>query len=155
MRIEKKDKFMVSGKKTWISGQNNDEFASFWQACKESGLIEILQKASEDPEKNTTHSNILGVSSVERDPNDRAFWFYVASECEKVEGCETFEIPGGEWAIFEGNGNTTKALIDAEMEAFMNWLPNSRCEHDLRPELEVYPTGTGIYVEFWLPVRRR
>jgi AraC family transcriptional regulator len=155
MRLEKKEKFTVCGKKTWISGQNNDEFASFWQACNESGLIEMLQKASKDPEKNITHSNILGVSRVEKDPNDRAFWFYVASECESAEGCETFEIPGGEWAIFEGNGNTAMALINTEMEALINWLPNSGYEHNMRPELEVYPFGTGTYVEFRLPVRRK
>ena len=46
------------------------------------------------------------------------------------------------------------ALIRAEMEAFMNWLPSSGYIHDNRPEIEVYPEGTGVYVEFWLPIKK-
>ena len=47
------------------------------------------------------------------------------------------------------------ALIRAEMEAFMNWLPSSGYIHDNRPEIEVYPEGTGVYVEFWLPIMKK
>lgn len=36
----------------------------------------------------------------------------------------------------------------------IHWLPSSGYVHDNRPEIEVYPDGTGVYVEFWLTVRK-
>ena len=30
--------FTVSGIKTWISGQHNEEFFDFWQSCNENGI---------------------------------------------------------------------------------------------------------------------
>ena len=153
MRIENRPAFTVSGVKTWISGQDNSQFAAFWADCEQKGIVEKLKALSSDPTQNQTHSRILGVSRVENDPNDRAFDFYIASENSGGEGLETFTVEGGEWAIFERNSKSPMALIDAEMEAFMHWLPESGYVHDNRPELEVYPEGTGVYVEFWLPIR--
>ena len=154
-RIEAKPTFSVSGVKTWISGQNNEEFAAFWNACNTDGTCERLQAASSDYKCNVTHSSVMGISRVEKDPQNRAFDFYIAAESDPVPGFEFFTVREGIWAIFEGDGNDPMALIRAEMEAFMNWLPNSEYEHDNRPEIEVYPSGTDVYVEFWLPVRKK
>lgn len=153
MRFEVKPAFYVTGTSVRISGQNNDQFANFWAQCHENGITEILRKASDDPAHNITGSRILGVSRVETDPANRAFDFYVASECKDLEGYDTFRISGGQWAVFTGDGNDPMALIRAEMEAFMNWLPHSEYEHDHRPELEVYPERDDVYVEFWLPIK--
>ena len=154
-RIEEKPAFSVSGVKTWISGQNNEEFADFWNACNTDGTTEKLQAASSDPRFNVTHSRIMGVSRVENDPENRAFDFYIAAEAAPLPGFDAFPVEKGEWAIFEGDGNDPMALIRAEMEAYMNWLPSSEYAHDDRPEIEVYPSGTGVYVEFWLPIRKK
>ena len=153
-RLEYKPSFTVTGIKTWISGQHNEEFADFWQVCTADGTCEKLKEASLPPDGNVTHSRIMGVSRVEKDPDERAFDFYIASEAGAMEGFEVFGIDGGEWAIFEGDGDDAMALIRAEMEAFMHWLPGSGYVHDHRPEIEVYPEGTGVYAEFWLPVRK-
>lgn len=153
VRVEEKPSFTVSGTKVWISGQDNEQFGAFWNECNSNGVTEALKKASSDPSNNVTGSRIMGVSRVEADPNNRAFDFYIASEASKTDGYETFEIKCGKWAIFTGDENDAMALIRAEMEAFMNWLPNSEYEHDFRPELEVYPEREDVYVEFWLPVR--
>ena len=122
-RTEYKPAFTVTGIKTRISGQHNEEFAAFWQTCTADGTCERLQKASSSPETNVTHSRIMGVSRVEKDPDNRAFDFYIASEAGAADGFDSFRIDGGEWAVFEGDGNDAMALIRAEMEAFMNWLP--------------------------------
>ena len=37
----------------------------------------------------------------------------------------------------------------------MNWLPSSGYIHDNRPEIEVYHEGTGVYVGFWLPIKKK
>ena len=153
-RLEQKPAFKVTGVKTWISGQHNEEFADFWQTCIDDGTCEKLKNISSEPAENVTHSRIMGISWVENDPDNRAFDFYIAAETDAANGFESFQIDGGEWAIFEGDGNDTMALIRAEMEAFMQWLPASGYIHDNRPEIEVYPDGTGVYVEFWLPIRK-
>lgn len=62
---------------------------------------------------------------------------------------------GAFWERCNSDGSDAMALIRAEMEAFMNWLPQSGFRHDSRPEIEVYPDGTGVYVEFWLPVAKK
>lgn len=153
VRIERKASFTVCGVSTWISGQNNQEFASFWAECNNNGICDKLKQSSSSPSCNVTHSRIMGISRVEKDPDKRTFDFYIASESSSVAGCKSFSVEGGQWAIFEGEGDSPEALIRAEMEAFMDWLPNSGYEHDLRPEIEVYPESTGVYVEFWLPIK--
>jgi len=154
-RIISLPSFTVCGVKTWISGQHNEEFADFWQQCNEDGTSEKLKNASSNPAMNYTHSRIMGISCVESDPNNRSFDFYIATEANQVPGCDAFTVAGGEWAVFEGDGCDPMALIRAEMEAFMNWLPSSCYVHDNRPEIEVYPEGTGVYVEFWLPIMKK
>lgn len=153
-RLEQKLAFRVAGVKTWISGQHNEEFADFWKVCTVDGTCGKLKSISSQPADNVTHSRIMGISRVENDPNNRAFYFYIAAETDTADGFDGFRIDGGEWAIFEGDGNDAMALIRAEMEAFMHWLPSSGYVHDNRPEIEVYPDGTDVYVEFWLPVRK-
>lgn len=94
----------------------------------------------------------MGVSRVEADPENRTFVFSIATEAERADGFERFEIPAGEWASFEGDGNDPTALIRAETEAFMNRLPTSGYRHDPRPEIGVYPEAAGGYVGFRLPL---
>lgn len=69
-----------------------------------------------NPVMNYTHSRIMGISRVERDPNNRSFDFYIATEAKQVPGCDAFTVIGGEWAVFEGD---------------------------------------GVYVEFWLPIKKK
>ncbi len=96
------------------------EFADFWNKCNTDGTAEKLQTNSSNPNENITHSRIMGVSRVENDHNNRAFDFWTAAEAVGIDGCDSFEIVGGEWTIFEGDGDDSMALIRAEMETFMN-----------------------------------
>ncbi|MOA66659.1 Bacterial transcription activator, effector binding domain [compost metagenome] len=67
-------------------------------------------------------------------------------------------MPASEWVIFENYGETPNALIEAEMYAFQEWLPNSRYIHANAPEIEAYPlrkTDKGFSHEFWLPIREK
>lgn len=150
MRMETTGAFTVSGKKTWISGQDNSLFAKFWDTCEKDGTVKLL-KSLADPA--ITQAAIIGVSRVEDDPTNRAFDFYIASECAQAPGCESFTVPACTWAIFRNTGKPPMALVDAEMEAFMKWLPNSCYEHANAPEMEVYKQDGSV--EFWLPVREK
>ncbi|WP_339293211.1 effector binding domain-containing protein [Paenibacillus sp. FSL W8-0187] len=157
VRIEKKPSFKICGRKTWV-GQDNEAFGQFWEKCRKEGLIQLFERIHENRTETVTNSNAIGVSCVEKDPNDRNFWFYVATECDhSPEGfdLEEYTIPASEWVIFENYGETPDALIEAEMYAFEEWLPYSRYNHANIPEIEAYPprkTDKGFSYEFWLPI---
>lgn len=97
--------------------------------------------------------SVFGVSRVEKDPSNRAFDFYIAAETTvQPEGLEHFTVPAARWAIFSNRGSLPEALIDAELYCHMEWLPKSRYQHALAPELEVYPADDPDRVEYWLPI---
>lgn len=156
VKIVNIDPFFVSGKKCSISGQDNSQFESFWELSHKDGTVDELKEKSSNPNTNCTKSRIMGVSRVEKDPSNRAFDFYIAAECPIAEGYETFEIPKAMWAIFRNTGDVKiSALVDAEMYAFMEWLPKSDYVHAEAPELEVYPYNDNNAVEFWLPITEK
>lgn len=154
VRIEEQPSFKVCGKKVWISGQDNSQFETFWDEAHKSGMVQELKNAT-DVEANVTKSDILGVSCVEKDPNNRAFYFYIASECNGLDGYEEYSVPVATWAIFKSQGSLPMSLVNAEMYAFMEWLPESGYEHALAPELEVYLPQENNTVEFWLPIIKK
>ncbi len=152
VRIENKPKFEVTGKKTWIS--KVEDFHNFWSECHEDDTISTLKSLRSQNAGVITQSLILGVSRVENDPNNRDFYFYIATEYEGNDNrnFETFTIPASQWAIFESKGDVLSALFEAEMYAFNEWLPSSGYIHAKAPELEVYPLRDSQIVEFWLPI---
>ena len=150
VRIEEKAAFEVAGRKTWISGQNNEEFSIFWEESKQNGLVGQLSSLAED---GVMGRAVFGVSRVEKDPANRAFDFYIAAETKNCpDGMEHFTVPAARWAIFSNRGQLPGALIDAEMYCHMEWLPNAPYIHALAPELEVYPADDATRVEYWLPI---
>ena len=146
-RLETHGAFDVCGKRTWISGQDNSLFGRFWNACHDDETVDML-KAAAKPE--ITKAPIIGVSCVEKDPGDRAFDFYIAAEGAQVPGYESYTVLPYTWAIFRHRGKLPKSLVDAEMYAFTQWLPQSGYVHAHAPELEVYPEDGSV--EFWLPI---
>lgn len=153
VEIREVNEFEVTGKKCFITGQDNSQFEVFWDLMHKTGDVKALKDNSTDPKTNNTNSKIMGISRVENDPNNRAFDFYIASEGKPLEGFETFMVPKCTWAIFNATAPyKINQLVDAEMYAFMEWLPNSKYKHAMAPEIEVYPFKEGNPVEFWLPI---
>jgi len=164
VRIEEKPEFTVIGEKIWISGTNDNEFGEFWQRSHENGLITTLKQIRQKQNNlgPITNSMVFGVSCVEKDPSNRSFYFYIATEANNNymdDTLETYVVPASKWAIFRNEGEMPKALIDAEMYAFLEWLPNSKYTHAYAPELEVYPPGSNCaqstICEFWLPIQEK
>lgn len=160
VRIEKKPSFKIVGRKIWISGTDNELFGQFWENSEKNGLIENLKSLSKNKLDPILESNVFGVSCVEKDPNNRSFYFFIATEsdiCPEGMGLEEYEVLACEWAVFRNRGDIPGALVEAEMYAFMKWLPNSKYEHANAPEMELYPpyndSENGILTEFWLPIR--
>ncbi|OPA74755.1 hypothetical protein BVG16_23680 [Paenibacillus selenitireducens] len=161
VRIEKKTAFKIVGRKTWV-GQDNESFGQFWEECKNEGLLDVFESIRKNSPDTVTKSNAIGVSCVENDPSKRDFYFYVATECDCCpEGfdLEEYTVPASEWAIFQNYGEIPNALIEAELYAFKEWLPNSPYIHANVPEIEAYPPSKksekGFSCEFWLPIKEK
>ncbi len=151
--------FEVIGIKTWIGSQDNDLFGRFWQECQSNGVLSTLEKLRAGRAGAQTGSLTLGISRVEQDPAKREFYYMIAIEkpgdiqADGLAGLETYQVPAAQWAVFECRGKVPASIVQAEMFAFMEWLPGSGFEHALAPEMEVYPGQSDEYCEFWLPIR--
>lgn len=158
-RIIERPAFEVIGKKTWISGQDNELFGVFWERCRAEGLFGIFEQISRFQPGAHTKGVTLGISQVEKDPAERAFYYMIAIE-KPVDGTltdlEIYQVPAATWAVFECRGKIPDSIVEAEIFAFTQWLPTSGFVHAAAPEMEVYPAGGNAqdYVcEFWLPVK--
>ncbi len=159
-RVVERDSFVVAGQRTWISDQDNSLFGSFWAQFREEGLLSELPRLRGSEPGACTGAAVMGVSCVDEDPADRAFWFWIAAELgpEAIAEARTLgllvrEVPACTWAVFDGGHTLPDSLVAAEMYAFGEWLPESGYVHAAAPELEVYlPTASGD-CEFWLPVK--
>ena len=160
-RIIDRPAFEVIGKKTWISGQDNDLFGIFWDECKAEGLLGTFEKINGFQPGPQTNGVTLGISQVEKDPANRAFYYMIATEKTKVytdTELECYQVPSSTWAVFECRGTAPTSIVEAEIYAFTQWLPASGFVHAQAPEMEVYLEGNneeGYVCEFWLPVQRK
>ena len=155
VRVEDKPSFIIAGRKTWISGEGNEQFGVLWSESHENGLIETLRDLSNNRPGEITNSYVFGVSEVDENPDNRTFDFYIATEVadmSRVGDLDHRTVPACTWAIFSNKGELPMSLVDAEMYAFLEWLPQSGYQHAHAPEIEVYPAYDSQAVEFWLPI---
>ena len=78
-------------------------FCNFWNKCNEDETISTLKLFGNYNAGVLTQSQVFGVSRVENDPNNREFYFYIATEYagSNNKNFKTFTIPASQWAIFE------------------------------------------------------
>lgn len=156
MRIVERPAFTVAGKQVWIGGPDNEQFGRFWEQCKADGSLDALYRLRGQDAGPRTNGAMLGVSRVDADPANRAFYYLIAIEIPAdaalPEGFERCQVPAGQWAVFECRGPVPDALVASEIYAFSQWLPHSGYQHAHAPEMEVYPPTDEPYCEFWLPI---
>jgi AraC family transcriptional regulator len=154
--------FYVTGKQTWISGQDNSQFGRFWDECRATGLLERFSRLRGAVPGAQTGGYALGVSRVDANPSLREFYYLIGVEVPidaETGDLEVVIVPACTWAVFECRGPLPGAIVEAEMFAFIEWLPQSGYRHALAPEMEVYssaadPGSPDHTCEFWLPVAR-
>ncbi len=161
-RIVERPAFVVIGRKTWIGGtDDNEAFGRFWDQCRKDGIFNIFESLNGFQPGPQTQGITLGISQVEKDPAIRSFYYMIAIEkpinCPTYDGLEAYHVPAARWAVFECHGKLPGAIVQAEMFAFMEWLPASGFKHANAPEMEVYPKESNgqsedNYCEFWLPI---
>ena len=155
MRIEKKNKFSVLGKKIWIPGNNNQILGMFWDECLRDNTVSHLQELSKG--KEFPNKAVFGVSRVEYDPSDSAFYFYIVCESnEKNDMYESFEVKEQLWAVFRTDQPAPNGLVQCRLECFYNWLPTSKYIRDNNVEIQMYPTINGKkYCELYIPIKEK
>jgi AraC family transcriptional regulator len=158
-RIVDRPSFAIIGRKTYISGPDNEQVGRFWIRARAEGLFDVFARlrSGAGPQ---TGGVVLGVSRVEKDPANRAFDYMIAIE-EPADGAhdlERYDVPATRWAVFEARGKVPDSIVRAEIYAFSEWLPASGYVHALAPEMEVYLPGSddseNSVCEFWLPIAR-
>ena len=120
-------------------------------------MFELFDRLNRHRAGPQTNGAVLGISRVENDPSKREFYYMIAVEAPSSEAepdLETYRVPASQWAVFECRGKVPDSIVSAEMYAFVEWLPASGFEHANAPEMEVYPSGSDTYCEFWLPIRK-
>lgn len=161
-RIVERPAFDIVGKQTWIAGtDDNEAFGRFWQQCQTNGLFSAFEFIGGLRPGPQTNGVTLGVSRVEADPANRAFYYMIAIEKpanSETYDLECYQVPASQWAVFECRGPVPEAIVAAEMYAFGEWQPTSGYRHALAPEMEVYSLNSkgardpDYYCEFWLPI---
>ena len=88
------------------------------------------------------------------------FTKYVLVECESIEsipeGMKTFELAGGDYAVFEYKGLSSDTSIYDYIYA--NWLPKSEYMLDDRPHFGVLTERTKLNdstseEDIWIPIK--
>ncbi len=158
VRLVERPAFAILGRKTWISGQDTQQFGRFWEKCRAEGLFERLEQINRLQPGPQTQGVTLGVSCVAADPTQRAFDYLIGVEETALTPANDLErcpVPASLWAVFACRGKVPEALVASEIYAFSQWLPASGYRHAAAPEMEVYPPqapGSEAYCEFWLPI---
>ena len=158
IRIVECPAFHVVGRKTWISGQDNELFGRFWETCRQEGLFDLFEQITHLQPGQQTGGTTMGISRVENDPSLRSFDYMIAVETShdnNTGDLEAYLVPASLWAVFECRGKVPDSIVTSEIYAFSEWLPASGYRHANAPEMEVYlpgESGDDYLCEFWLPI---
>jgi AraC family transcriptional regulator len=161
-KIKSMESFTVAGKSIMVStegGKNLIDIPAFWQKCNRDGTAAELAKIAADNKHGVLNGSLASVLCYKETDTSENWSFLVGAETsEGISGRETVKIPPLKWAIFESVGPMPGAIQDVWKRIFSEWFPASNYEHDLGPELEVYPaqeasdSDPDFYCEVWIPV---
>ncbi|QOR37027.1 GyrI-like domain-containing protein [Clostridium sp. 'deep sea'] len=154
-KIVRKDSFKVVGLSKRVSMKNNKSYNTiplFLQELVQSGNMDLITN-------NKIKSYGVG---YDYDFEHELFSYLIAVDGENIEGLENaivLNIPSCTWAVFKCVGAMPQGIQEVWKRIYAEWLPATKYEHALTPELEVYYAGNHYaedYVsEIWIPVIER
>lgn len=142
VHIERKETFTVFGYKRQFSSETSyQEIPKWWT------------------EQMAKDSKVMGMFGVCADCDGQLFDYMIADLYQPwqdvPEGCETYTVPGGLWAVFPC---TLGTLQDTNTYMWKDWLPNNReyrlggsCDLEFYYEMNQQDPPASR-VELWLPV---
>jgi len=161
-KIKTMESFKVAGKSIMVStegGKNFIDIPAFWQKCNRDGTVAELAKIAADNKGGVLTGALASVLCYKDTDTSENWSFLVGAETlESIEGLEPVTVPALKWAIFEAVGPCPEVIQDVWKRIFSEWFPTSNYEHDMGPELEVYPaqeasdSDPDFYCEVWIPV---
>lgn len=154
-RLEKKEKFYITGMKQKIQKVNGDEdFArimDIWANLDGSVAAKLISVS------NNYFEGLIGASANNQD-DTYDYYVGVTSDGTVVEDAELVEVPALDWAVFEVAGALPEAMVTIWKRIFTEWFPGSGYESVNAPCLEVYTEGDITAAEYrselWVPVKR-
>ena len=138
--------------RTKAGGENFDVIPKFWQDILINDKLKNIpnQKDSKvclglctDYNKETDEFSYLACAEV-TDTNN------IPDDMEHVH------VPAGKYAVFTSKGLLPKAIQDLTVKIYRDWLPNSKYDHAMAPEFELYDERTtndeNCEVDIYLPI---
>lgn len=153
-RLEKKEKFYVTGisrKITTKDNQNFVEIPKFWTEVNTSGVMN----------KMFPQMGPLGMLGVCHNMNmeEEEFEYMIGVEGKELTGVDDIslvEVPEQTWAVFESIGPMPDAIQKVWQRIFSEWFPATQYEHADAPEIEAYlpgdPRADDYKCEIWIPI---
>ena len=152
-RIEKKEAFRIVGISTPLETEIEKNFVlvpQMWSTASMNGTIPRLAAMMEGKPM-----GLLGVSSCNELGNWR-YYIAVASNQPIDNDLEEYNVPGGTWAIFSGEGNN-QSMQELENRIVTEWFPSYGYKYANAPDIEVYLNAEPDHMKYevWIPVTKR
>lgn len=156
-KIVKQDGFRIVGAKCREHMTMEDCFEKvplFWQQVGAQGLIPEICRLMDG-------SGPMGVLGVSTCDGGAFSGYYIAAASRKPcpEGMEEYQIPQGDYAVFDCVGALPDAIQNMQRRILTEWLPASGYEYAPAPDIEVYLEGDQSAPDYrsqvWLPVVKK
>ncbi|GGV98310.1 AraC family transcriptional regulator [Streptomyces globisporus] len=156
--LVEKNAFRVVGRKArvpLIHEGPNPAIAEFIRGIGREELDRIAALSDQEP------AGIVGVSD-QLDPSraegtELDYWHGVVSGAEPPEDLDALDVPAGQWAVFESEGEFPQALQHLWRDVFTQWFPSNPYASRLGPEIlrvRLTEDGKRAEAELWIPVER-
>lgn len=156
--LVEKNAFRVVGRKArvpLIHEGPNPAIAEFIRGIGREELDRIAALSDQEP------AGIVGVSD-QLDPSraegtELDYWHGVVSGAEPPEDLDALDVPAGQWAVFESEGEFPQALQHLWRDVFTQWFPSNPYASRPGPEIlrvRLTEDGKRAEAELWIPVER-
>ncbi|MEU2093808.1 AraC family transcriptional regulator [Streptomyces globisporus] len=156
--LVEKNAFRVVGRKArvpLIHEGPNPAIAEFIRGIGREELDRIAALSDQEP------AGIVGVSD-QLDPSraegtELDYWHGVVSGAEPPEDLDVLDVPAGQWAVFESEGEFPQALQHLWRDVFTQWFPSNPYASRPGPEIlrvRLTEDGKRAEAELWIPVER-
>ena len=130
-----------------------EKVPQFWKRTHEAGLLPKIWAlmAGSKPE------GVLGVSACDGGEFS-GYYIAVATKAPCPEELEEYDVPEGDWAVFDCVGKMPEAIQNLQRRIMTEWLPTSGYAYAPAPDIEVYLTETNgpqSRAQVWLPIVKK
>lgn len=163
-KITQMDSFKVIGfERTFDNETAYEQVPKFWGEIMPKYANVFMGNPPKDAVEKAIVENRIGEYGVCIDDVPGGFRYLIAGEYmggDVPEGMTVYELPRGDWAIFDCTGPLPEALQSVNTRIFNEWLPgNPDYEFAGVANVEWYGMGDTTAPDYksaiWIPVKRR